>query len=266
MPPTSEAGIRTLLEQTRTIALVGASDRPDRPSNRVMCFLQEHGYPVIPVNPRITGAHLHGEFVFRDLSQIGEPIDQPAGTNPDTNGVGAMNAEATPCSARQGGCQIGVDLFGGGTAAVRLIQKIVAPSSCCEAPGEATDIGLLAKDVAGAVRKGVGKAFRKKPDTSNRVAIDLAAPSPRARCHRRMCIHSGWPTRLCDPRSRSSACATLRSGPSCVTIATSADLPAPPSSWLAPRCIRLSMETPASRIAAAISASTPTRSATVKRT
>jgi uncharacterized protein len=75
MPLTSDSDLRTLLEETRTIALVGASDRPDRPSYRVMRTLQEHGYRVIPVNPQITGEHLHGEFVFRDLTQIGEPID-----------------------------------------------------------------------------------------------------------------------------------------------------------------------------------------------
>ena len=75
MPITSDTELRTLLEETRTIALVGASDRPDRPSYRVMRTLQEHGYRVIPVNPQITGEHLHGEFVFRDLSQIGDPID-----------------------------------------------------------------------------------------------------------------------------------------------------------------------------------------------
>ncbi|GHH20348.1 CoA-binding protein [Sphingomonas sp. AAP5] len=75
MPITSDSELRTLLEETRTIALVGASDRPDRPSYRVMRTLQEHGYRVIPVNPQITGEHLHGEFVFRDLSQIGDPID-----------------------------------------------------------------------------------------------------------------------------------------------------------------------------------------------
>ena len=75
MPLTTDAEIRTLLEETRTIALIGASDRPDRPSNQVMRTLQEHGYRVIPINPQITGEHLHGEFVFRDLSQIGDPID-----------------------------------------------------------------------------------------------------------------------------------------------------------------------------------------------
>lgn len=75
MPLTTDAEIKTLLEEVRTIALIGASDRPDRPSNRVMRSLQEHGYRVIPINPQITGEHLHGEFVFRDLSQIGDPID-----------------------------------------------------------------------------------------------------------------------------------------------------------------------------------------------
>jgi len=75
MPMTDDADIKALLEGARTIALVGASDRPDRPSYRVMAMLQEHGYRVIPVNPQITGEHLHGEFVFRELAQIGEPID-----------------------------------------------------------------------------------------------------------------------------------------------------------------------------------------------
>jgi uncharacterized protein len=75
MPLTNDAEIKALLDGARTIALIGASDRPDRPSYRVMAMLQEHGYRVIPINPQITGEHLHGEFVFRELAQIGEPID-----------------------------------------------------------------------------------------------------------------------------------------------------------------------------------------------
>lgn len=75
MPLTRDEDIKTLLEGVRTIALVGASDRPDRPSYGVMAFLQGRGYRVIPVNPQITGEHIHGEFVFRELSQIGERID-----------------------------------------------------------------------------------------------------------------------------------------------------------------------------------------------
>lgn len=75
MPLTRDEDIAELLNNVRTIAMVGASDRPDRPSNRVMQFLQEQGYRVIPVNPTITGEHVHGEYVWRELSQIGEPID-----------------------------------------------------------------------------------------------------------------------------------------------------------------------------------------------
>ena len=75
MPLTSDADIRQLLADTRTIALVGASDRPDRPSHGVMRALQDWGYRVFPVNPQITGEHVHGEYVWRDLAQIGVPID-----------------------------------------------------------------------------------------------------------------------------------------------------------------------------------------------
>ena len=75
MPLTADADIKTLLENARTIAMIGASDRPDRPSYGVMAKLQAHGYRVIPVNPQITGEHVHGEFVFRDLSQLGGAID-----------------------------------------------------------------------------------------------------------------------------------------------------------------------------------------------
>lgn len=75
MPLTRDEDIKALLEGARTIAMVGASDRPDRPSYGVMGFLQGRGYRVIPVNPQITGEHVHGEYVFRDLAQIGEPID-----------------------------------------------------------------------------------------------------------------------------------------------------------------------------------------------
>src|SRR5687768_824234 len=75
MPLTRAEDIAELLTNARNIAMVGASDRPDRPSHGVMKFLQSHGYRVFPVNPRITGEHVHGEFVWRELAQIGEPID-----------------------------------------------------------------------------------------------------------------------------------------------------------------------------------------------
>jgi len=75
MPLTKDEDIAELLSSARTIAMVGASDNPDRPSYRVMKYLQDQGYRVFPVNPKITGEHVHGEYVWRELAQIGEPID-----------------------------------------------------------------------------------------------------------------------------------------------------------------------------------------------
>lgn len=75
MTLTTDAEIRELLAGARTIAMVGASDRPDRPSHGVMGALQDHGYRVLPVNPQITGEHVLGEYVWDNLSQVGMQID-----------------------------------------------------------------------------------------------------------------------------------------------------------------------------------------------
>ena len=75
MPLTRDDDVRQLLTEARTIAVFGCSDRPDRPSYGVAAFLQRHGYRMLPVNPQITGEHVHGEYVWRELSQIGVPID-----------------------------------------------------------------------------------------------------------------------------------------------------------------------------------------------
>ena len=75
MSLTTDAEIDELLRTAKTIAVVGASDRPDRASYGVMKFVQDRGYRTIPVNPRITGEHVHGEYIWRELAQIGEPID-----------------------------------------------------------------------------------------------------------------------------------------------------------------------------------------------
>ena len=75
MPLTRDEDIARLLTNARTIAVVGASDRPTRPSYGVMKFLQEWGYRVLPVNPQITGEHVLGEFVGRERATSGGPID-----------------------------------------------------------------------------------------------------------------------------------------------------------------------------------------------
>lgn len=75
MPLTRDEDIAELLTSARTIAVVGASDRPSRPSYGVMKFLQDWGYRVLPVNPQISETHVLGEFVWRELAEIGIPID-----------------------------------------------------------------------------------------------------------------------------------------------------------------------------------------------
>ena len=70
-----DALLREILTNVKTIALVGASAKPHRPSNGVMRFLQAHGYRVIPVNPGLAGQSLHGERVHASLAEIPEKID-----------------------------------------------------------------------------------------------------------------------------------------------------------------------------------------------
>lgn len=64
-----------ILETVKTIALVGASPKPERPSHMVMKFLQEKGYTVIPVNPGQAGDQLLGETVYASLADIPGTFD-----------------------------------------------------------------------------------------------------------------------------------------------------------------------------------------------
>ncbi|KAG7366883.1 CoA-binding domain containing protein [Nitzschia inconspicua] len=70
----SEATIRKILTNSKTIALVGASAKPERPSNYVMKFLLDHNYDVIPINPGLEGQVLYGKTVFASLSSIPKSV------------------------------------------------------------------------------------------------------------------------------------------------------------------------------------------------
>ena len=67
--------IRAILRRVRTIAMVGASARWNRPSYFAMKYLQEKGYRVIPVNPREAGGSILGETAYADLADIPDPVD-----------------------------------------------------------------------------------------------------------------------------------------------------------------------------------------------
>ncbi|MDK3018021.1 CoA-binding protein [Pseudodonghicola flavimaris] len=75
MPEYSDDLLKDILTRTRTIALVGASANPERPSFRVGQFLAARGYRVIPVNPGLAGQELWGQTVAASLAEIDEPVD-----------------------------------------------------------------------------------------------------------------------------------------------------------------------------------------------
>jgi predicted CoA-binding protein len=65
--------IRNILETAKTVAVVGISDNPDRPSFGVAGFLQKHGYKIVPVNPTLD--QVLGERSGAGLCDIQGPID-----------------------------------------------------------------------------------------------------------------------------------------------------------------------------------------------
>ena len=67
--------IRAILENSKTIAVVGWSDKEDRPSHDVAVYLAKQGYRVIPVNPRLEGKAWQGERIYGCVTDIPEQID-----------------------------------------------------------------------------------------------------------------------------------------------------------------------------------------------
>ncbi len=65
--------IRRILKDSKVIAVVGLSDKPERDSHRVAAYLQKQGYRVIPVNPR--AEEILGERAYPSLREVPEKID-----------------------------------------------------------------------------------------------------------------------------------------------------------------------------------------------
>ena len=70
-----QSDIARIARETRTIAVVGLSPKPDRPSHGVARFLQARGYRVIPVNPGHAGESILGETTYAALSDIPKDAD-----------------------------------------------------------------------------------------------------------------------------------------------------------------------------------------------
>lgn len=102
-----DQAIRTLLEEARTIALVGASNRPDRASHGVMRFLLDRGYQVIPVNPALAGEAIMGQKVRAALSDIEGEVDL-VDIFRNSEAAGQVVDEAIAVGARAVWMQLGV--------------------------------------------------------------------------------------------------------------------------------------------------------------
>ena len=98
--------IRELLLTTRRIAVVGASDRPDRPSHGVFGFLLARGYDAVPVNPALAGREIHGRSVLARLDEAG-PLDMVDVFRRSAD-AGAVVDEAVRLGARSVWLQLGV--------------------------------------------------------------------------------------------------------------------------------------------------------------
>ena len=97
--------IKEILMKAKTIAVVGASNKPLRDSRRIMEYLKRVGYTVIPVNPAYT--EINGEKCYPNLSSIGKPIDiVDVFRNPDH--VDGIVTEAIAVNAETIWFQLGV--------------------------------------------------------------------------------------------------------------------------------------------------------------
>ncbi len=98
--------IRDILATTRRIAVVGASNKPDRAGNYVLAFLAARGFDVVGVNPGLAGQTLHGCPVVASLDEAG-PLDMvDVFRAPDQ--VGPVVADAIRLRARTLWLQLGV--------------------------------------------------------------------------------------------------------------------------------------------------------------
>ena len=99
--------MREVLTSTKTIAVIGASDKTHRASYGVMQFLQDKGYRCIPVSPRLAGQTLLGEKVYASLADIPEPVDM-VDMFINSKAAGSLTDDAIAIGAKAVWMQLGV--------------------------------------------------------------------------------------------------------------------------------------------------------------
>lgn len=123
MTLTSNEDIAGLLTSTRTIAVVGASNNPERASFGVMKFLIDQGYTVIPINPGLAGQTIHGAEVKARLADAG-PVDM-VDIFRNSDAAGAVVDEAIATGAKAVWMQLGVVNEGAAARAAAAGLKVV---------------------------------------------------------------------------------------------------------------------------------------------
>lgn len=123
----TDAEIRDLLLRTRRIAVVGASDRADRPSHGVFGFLRDRGYDAIPVNPALAGRPVQGVASVATLAEA-KPLDMVDIFRRSAE-AGAVVDEAISLGARSVWMQLGV-IDEAAAARARAAGLIVVMDRC----------------------------------------------------------------------------------------------------------------------------------------
>ena len=99
--------IKEILDKNKTIAMIGVSKDPKKPSTIVMKYMQEYGFRVIPVNPRAKGEKIHGEEVFGKITDIKQKVDIIDVFRP-SNEVYAIAEDAVKIGAKVLWLQLGI--------------------------------------------------------------------------------------------------------------------------------------------------------------